>query len=53
MLPVNYKTSRIVEQQVFEENQVKENLATSLGSRLGNCGNTLELKVLTQLHHVQ
>ncbi len=29
-----------------------ENLESFLGSRLANCGNILELQVLTQLHHV-
>ena len=29
-----------------------ENLNSFLGSRLGNCGNILELQVLTQIHHV-
>ncbi|KAH9493968.1 hypothetical protein DERF_014692 [Dermatophagoides farinae] len=28
-----------------------ENISSKLGSRLANCGNTLELRVLTQLHH--
>lgn len=29
-----------------------ENLTSSLGSRLANSGNTLELRVLSLLHHV-
>ena len=29
-----------------------ENISSQLGSRLANCGNKLELRVLTQLHHV-
>lgn len=50
MLPVKIFTIRSVKKQVFEKNQLK--IATSFGSRRGNCGNVLELKVLTQLHHV-
>ena len=35
-----------------DREDIVDNLSAIRGSRLGNSGNILELKVLTQIHHV-